>query len=233
MSGPAWSRRGAKNGEKTRILGGGLGTVVYLVIIAITVALKFDNFLALKLNELGDFLAGVFGPIAFLWLVLGFLQQGRELKLSSDALQLQAQELKNSVEQQAELVKATKTSLANYEMSLEPLLKISAYTSSSVVTSSGQVMCDQLSIHNAGAYCENLLVSVLLGNDKKGIVSCAPLDKGQTHSLGFNDLFLDGIYYDLRVTYNKSNGVAGEQVFEVRRTYEGGQYSMSIEKMFP
>jgi hypothetical protein len=55
----------------------------------------------LKLNELGDFLAGSFGPIAFLWLVLGFLQQGRELKLSTDALHLQAQELKHSVEQQS------------------------------------------------------------------------------------------------------------------------------------
>ncbi|CAN7413208.1 hypothetical protein LJR277_002518 [Pseudomonas sp. LjRoot277] len=78
-----------------------LGTVVYLVIIAATVAFKFEKFLALELNELGDFLAGAFGPIAFLWLVLGFLQQGRELRLSTDALQLQAEELKHSVEQQS------------------------------------------------------------------------------------------------------------------------------------
>jgi hypothetical protein len=83
-----------------------LGTVVYLVIIAATVAFKFEKFLALELNELGDFLAGAFGPIAFLWLVLGFLQQGRELKLSTDALQLQAQELKNSVQQQSIMASA-------------------------------------------------------------------------------------------------------------------------------
>lgn len=78
-----------------------LGTVIYLVIISATVAVKFEKFLALELNELGDFLAGAFGPIAFLWLVLGFLQQGRELRLSTDALQLQAAELKHSVEQQS------------------------------------------------------------------------------------------------------------------------------------
>lgn len=89
-------------------LWGGLGTVAYLLIIAITVWCKIQDFQALKLNELGDFLAGVFGPIAFLWLVLGFLQQGRELKLSSDALQLQAAELKNSVEQQKEMVAVTR-----------------------------------------------------------------------------------------------------------------------------
>ncbi|PHH38684.1 hypothetical protein [Pseudomonas putida] len=80
---------------------GVLGTLVYLAIITATVGFKFDKFLALDLNELGDFLAGAFGPIAFLWLVLGFLQQGRELRLSTHALQLQAEELKHSVEQQS------------------------------------------------------------------------------------------------------------------------------------
>lgn len=80
---------------------GVFGTVFYLAIITATVGFKFDKFLALELNELGDFLAGAFGPIAFLWLVLGFLQQGRELKLSTHALQLQAEELKHSVEQQS------------------------------------------------------------------------------------------------------------------------------------
>lgn len=85
---------------------GAFGTFLYLIIIALTVVFKFQDFQALKLNELGDFLAGVFGPIAFLWLVLGFLQQGRELKLSTDALQLQAQELKNSVEQQSIMASA-------------------------------------------------------------------------------------------------------------------------------
>ena len=82
-------------------LWGAIGTFGYLVIISVKVFLRFEEFQALKLNELGDFLAGVFGPVAFFWLVLGFLQQGRELKLSTDALQLQAQELKNSVEQQS------------------------------------------------------------------------------------------------------------------------------------
>ncbi|MEX5591902.1 hypothetical protein [Pseudomonas orientalis] len=65
---------------------------------------KLDEFLCLELNELGDFLAGVFGPIAFLWLVLGFLQQGRELKLSSISLRIQAIELTKAVEQYKELV---------------------------------------------------------------------------------------------------------------------------------
>lgn len=46
----------------------------------------------LTLNEVGDFLAGIAGPPAFLWLILGFFQQGRELRI-------QAEELRQSVEQ--------------------------------------------------------------------------------------------------------------------------------------
>lgn len=84
----------------------GYGTAIYIGIIIMVMGAKLDELFDLKLNELGDFLAGAFGPVAFLWLVLGFLQQGRELKLSSDALRLQAEELKNSVEQQSIMASA-------------------------------------------------------------------------------------------------------------------------------
>lgn len=57
-----------------------------------------------SLNEWGDSFAGFFAPLAFFWLVLGYLQQGEELRLSTAALRLQAEELKNSVRQQIELV---------------------------------------------------------------------------------------------------------------------------------
>lgn len=57
-----------------------------------------------ELNAWGDFFAGFFAPLAFLWLVIGYLQQGEELKHSTKALQLQAEELRNSVEQQSQLV---------------------------------------------------------------------------------------------------------------------------------
>ena len=83
---------------------GGVVTGLYLLLIAALVYWKWDTVPKLELNELGDFLAGVFGPIAFLWLILGYLQQGRELRLSSEALHLQAKELENSVVQQAHLV---------------------------------------------------------------------------------------------------------------------------------
>lgn len=98
---------------------GVVGTAIYLLVIASTVAFKFSDFIALELNELGDFLAGAFGPIAFLWLVLGFLQQGRELKLSSDALRLQANELRNSVAQQTIMAQAAMLQIESQRAALK------------------------------------------------------------------------------------------------------------------
>lgn len=53
---------------------------------------ELDDLLKLSGNEFGDFLAGVFSPLAFLWLVLGFFQQGQELRASIHALELQGDE---------------------------------------------------------------------------------------------------------------------------------------------
>lgn len=59
-------------------------------------------------NNIGDFLAGIFGPLAILWLILGFFQQGVELRQNTRALDLQAEELHNSVEQQRSLVEVSR-----------------------------------------------------------------------------------------------------------------------------
>lgn len=64
--------------------------------------------LSMKPNEIGDLLAGMFGPLAILWLILGFFQQGIELRQNTRALELQAEELKNSVEQQRDLVEVSR-----------------------------------------------------------------------------------------------------------------------------
>lgn len=72
------------------------------------------------LNLWGDFFAGFFAPLAFLWLVLGYLQQGEELQQSTEALRLQAEELKNSVEQQSQLVAVSREQMRQeYEALVE------------------------------------------------------------------------------------------------------------------
>ena len=57
----------------------------------------------LKLNEIGDFVAGAFGPVALFWLIVGYYQQRVELRNSHETLKLQAKELKASVEEQKKL----------------------------------------------------------------------------------------------------------------------------------
>jgi len=76
------------------------GTIVWVAVAAYLLRRDPAAMDAMKPSDWGDFLAGVSAPIAFLWLVLGYFQQSEELRLSTQALRLQADELKNSVKQQ-------------------------------------------------------------------------------------------------------------------------------------
>lgn len=78
-------------------------TALYVVGLVVYLAVQGQNPADLKLNELGDFLGGVSSPLAFLWLVLGFFQQSREIRLSNKALHLQAQEMRRSVDEHRRL----------------------------------------------------------------------------------------------------------------------------------
>lgn len=82
-------------------------TGLYLLTLAIYAYVQRHAVLAMEPNELGDALAGAASPMAFLWLVLGYLQQGEELRQNTEALNLQVKELQASVDQQKALVEAT------------------------------------------------------------------------------------------------------------------------------
>lgn len=94
-------------GEKLSIFGI-VGTFIYIGVIVFIRWSSFPKLATMPLNEFGDFCAGVFGPLAIFWLILGFFQQGRELQQSTKALELQAAELNNSVQQQKELVEVSR-----------------------------------------------------------------------------------------------------------------------------
>lgn len=196
---------------------GALGTAIYLCVITLAVVFKFQDFQSLKLNELGDFLAGVFGPVAFLWLVLGFLQQGRELKLSSEALQLQAVELKNAVDQQKEMVGIAGRQL---EAELEkvffereqkrkaslPNIKLSAH----VPSSSGTLNVD-VDVVNYGSLAENVKGQMsngaffnvaVLGGDQKYVFNCK--------------LPIKDASYGVSLQYDYGEGMKGEDNFVMK-----------------
>ncbi len=91
----------------------GIGvTLLYFgVVLWLRSPFTVEGIRAMRINEFGDALAGIVGPVALLWLVLGYFQQGDELRQNGEALRLQADELKNAVDQHKEMVKASNAHL--------------------------------------------------------------------------------------------------------------------------
>jgi hypothetical protein len=86
-------------------------SVLYIFLLSAYAWSMRQVMFGLKPDEFATFLSGVFAPLAFLWLVLGFRQQGDELQNSARALYLQGEELRNSVEQQRQLVEVQREQL--------------------------------------------------------------------------------------------------------------------------
>ena len=143
--------------NERRFLFGSILTATWLLIAALILYFSAGKLAEMKPNEWGDFLAGTTAPIAFLWLVLGYLQQGHELKLSGEALQLQADELRNSVEQQRELAALTREQLDDYRKAIEPRFHLMLLGS----TGSGPLMRYHFDMVNAGGPAFGLVLSPL------------------------------------------------------------------------
>lgn len=90
------------------------GTIVTVVWLLGAVGFLWYRWPAegMKPNEIGDYIAGFVSPLAFLWLVLGYRQQGEELALNTEALRLQVEELKHSVAAQNALSETAREDLA-------------------------------------------------------------------------------------------------------------------------
>ena len=77
----------------------------------------------LGLNGWGDFLSGFVAPIAFLWLVIGYLQQGYELKQNSNAIRVQTEALQQDVESSRQVVQA----MERERMAAQPYISSDGY----------------------------------------------------------------------------------------------------------
>lgn len=115
--------------SKNRSCVGEAVTLVYVGLLISIAIYRWPEIQDMPLNSLGDTVAGAFGPLAFIWLVLGYFQQGEELRQNTEALRLQAKELRASVEQQELLVQANKAALLASE---RPILTVSASSSEGV-----------------------------------------------------------------------------------------------------
>lgn len=203
-------------------------TALYIGGAIIIMGAKFDDLIKLDLNEIGDLAAGVFGPMAFLWLILGYLQQGKELKASTEALKLQAKELNNSVKQQSLMVASQERSLINYENSVEPLLK------ALVVDSrwDGDGFYCIVSVQNCGDYCESNSAHSYAKSGVSSDVSLDPLFPNDLVTFRISDLveFED---FQVSIQYTARSGIMNTQVFEMKSYYceEDGKHLYAVKKI--
>lgn len=97
-------------------------TIIYIVFFG-------DHKQLLELNSFGDFLAGIFSPLAFFFLYIGYKQntkaleiQAEELQKSTEALQYQVEEMKKSVEEQQKAFKFQEVQEESKHFSVMPSL---------------------------------------------------------------------------------------------------------------
>lgn len=138
-----------------------LFSLVYIIFIAWLVYPKLAGLRDQELNAIGDFLAGVFGPMALMWLILGFLQQREELKQNTSALLLQVQELASSVEQQKELVQVNREMIAieleQSEKSIQPFFMLAA--NRNTPPNAQLVSQYEITLRNEGSIATNVSVA--------------------------------------------------------------------------
>jgi hypothetical protein len=70
-----------------------------LGVIYISAVIGWRNLPFIGADDLGSFLEGAFAPLAFLWLVIGYFLQKKELEQNTQALQNQAEEIQRTAEQ--------------------------------------------------------------------------------------------------------------------------------------
>ena len=182
-------------------------TVGYLSLFLGVVTARFTELFSLPLNELGDFAAGAFGPLAFLWLVLGYRQQGKELNASTKALDQQVSELRASF--------ALQQSIADkQDKVLDPVLQCIWKGPATV----GEQVLQLLSITNSGNSCRQVHIdfeSIDGSNATKGgsVLGLLPTDGSATIN---GPIFTgESFSWRVKVAYSRINGTRGEQNFIV------------------
>jgi hypothetical protein len=103
----------------------GIGvTVGWLLVLAIYIsgAVGWSNLSKVPIDTLGSFLEGSFAPLAFLWFVLAYYSQQKELAQNTEALKVQSLEMQRSVEQAS--IQANAISASEVHARQEAFLRI-------------------------------------------------------------------------------------------------------------
>ncbi|GHD63910.1 hypothetical protein [Jeongeupia chitinilytica] len=175
------------------------------------------------LDGWGNVLAGFFSPVAFLWLVLGYIQQGQELRQNSEALRLQAEELRNTVEQQRIMSETQQQQLLHEQQQAE----LAAREKRAASRPNFQIRFISGSGDNSGFYADFTIVNrgsgaaeVRVSTDVPGIDAQPPrfafVGTDDTRDLRFRST--TGRHaFSLILSYIAADGVEGEQRLQVSK----------------
>lgn len=93
-----------------------IASASWFLCFALLIFIKRNSLGDLSLNELGDLFSGFAAPVALIWLIIGYIQQGEELRLNTRALEAQQEEFQLNTEalkgQQEELQKQASAMLS-------------------------------------------------------------------------------------------------------------------------
>ncbi|WPC03311.1 hypothetical protein SBP02_10930 [Pseudomonas benzenivorans] len=203
----------------------------------------------MKFNEWGDFFAGVSAPLAFLWLVVGYFQQGEELgqntlalKQQERALQLQVEELKQSVQQQKEMVKVTQEELEINRASIDREYRKEKLRSQPLIrqlggaySSSKEIIQHMVSAKNIGHLISRVVLSVRnstieLSLDKDFFDNWDfDAEKNLVFTRGKDSLLKASDSFELHIDYLDGMGEQSGQILYFRAN-EKGSFIFSSEK---
>ena len=179
------------------------GVFAYIVIFHVWFA---DFSKPMPLNEVGDFLAGVFSPIAFLYLYLGYVQQGEELKL-------QAEELSNLVKEQRKQNEIYENELAIKRIESKPKIvcKNAGYTYRIYEEPNGDFegTTFYFSIVNLGSIAKDILIT---GKGIQKTIHKLETDKdisisfSYSYEMGLNKFQGKPFFIEMDMTYCDNSG---------------------------
>ncbi|MDT8923814.1 hypothetical protein RBE51_13420 [Pseudomonas taiwanensis] len=199
-----------KCGETCKAVSLGAVLSVAWVVVAAFVIVLYSNGESLSASGWGDLFAGLFGPIAIIWIVLGFVQQGRQISLQVD-------ELKDSIATQKQMVKITEQQLRHsidvIERHAEPFLKISA----GAIDKSQKHNIGELFVSTSGPHVTNCEFNMVGELVEFNYTPGTTLDEVGSIKIPAEKMCFD-IPYVLTISYKKSTGTESSQSFEVVQT---------------
>ncbi|MEM7077758.1 MAG: hypothetical protein AAF513_03920 [Pseudomonadota bacterium] len=147
----------------------GLGlTIVWIGLGVSYIAsnIGWGQFAIMPAEEMGNFLEGAFAPLAFLWLVIGYFLQQKELEQNTQALQAQAIEIRRTAEQAA--IQTENLAASELHARQEAFLQVAQSVRQQLGSIAGLLYISSQSRGNGGT-ADNNEVSRLFGAQGSGI----------------------------------------------------------------